>query len=66
MRFYNTRDVWPRCASDLVREADALAQQCWPAPEVAANVNRDELGDLKLTAEEEAALVAFMKTLTDH
>lgn len=66
VRFYNTRDVWPRCASDLVREADALAQQCWPAPEVAANVNRDELGDLKLTAEEEAALVAFMKTLTDH
>ena len=37
----------------------------WPAPEVAENVNTDELGDLGLTAEEEAAIVAFMKTLSD-
>ncbi len=37
----------------------------WPEPEVAENVNVDELGDLDLTAEEEAAIVAFMKTLTD-
>jgi cytochrome c peroxidase len=37
----------------------------WPAPEVPQNVNSDELGDLGLTAEEEAALVAFLRTLTD-
>lgn len=37
----------------------------WPPPEVAANVNTDELGDLDLTPEEEAAIVAFMKTLSD-
>jgi cytochrome c peroxidase len=37
----------------------------WPEPEVAVNVNTDELGDLGLTAEEEAAIVAFMRTLTD-
>lgn len=37
----------------------------WPEPEVAANVNSDELGDLGLTADEEAAIVAFMKTLSD-
>lgn len=37
----------------------------WPAPEVAVNVNSDELGDLGLTAAEEAAIVAFMKTLSD-
>ncbi len=37
----------------------------WPPPEVPDNVNSDELGDLGLTAEEEADLVAFMKTLTD-
>jgi cytochrome c peroxidase len=37
----------------------------WPAPEVAENVNTDELGDLGLTPEEEAAIVAFMKTLSD-
>lgn len=39
--------------------------EAWPPPEVAANVNTDELGDLGLTAEEEAAIVAFMKTLSD-
>ena len=37
----------------------------WPAPEVPMNVNDDELGDLGLTPEEEAAIVAFMKTLSD-
>jgi cytochrome c peroxidase len=37
----------------------------WPEPEVAANVNVDELGNLGLTADEEAAIVAFMKTLSD-
>jgi len=39
--------------------------EMWPAPEVAENVNTDELGDLGLTADEEADLVEFMKTLTD-
>jgi len=39
--------------------------EAWPPPEVAANVNTEELGDLGLTAEEEAAIVAFMKTLSD-
>lgn len=37
----------------------------WPVPEVAANVNVTELGNLGLTAQEEAALVAFLQTLTD-
>jgi cytochrome c peroxidase len=37
----------------------------WPEPEVAENVNTDELGDLGLTAEEEAAIVAFLETLSD-
>lgn len=39
--------------------------EVWPPPEVAANVNTDELGDLGLTPEEEAALVAFLATLSD-
>ncbi|MBC55771.1 MAG: cytochrome C [Confluentimicrobium sp.] len=66
VKFYNKRDVWPRCDSDMVTEAEALEKQCWPGPEVAANVNADELGDLKLTDAEELALVAFMQTLTDE
>lgn len=37
----------------------------WPPPEVADNVNVDELGNLALTDAEEIALVAFMKTLSD-
>jgi cytochrome c peroxidase len=37
----------------------------WPAPEVPMNVNTDELGDLGLSPEEEAAIVAFLKTLSD-
>lgn len=47
--FYNTRDV------------DAK----WATPEVTKNINTDELGDLKLTDAEVAAIIAFMQTLTD-
>jgi cytochrome c peroxidase len=50
VHFYNTRDV---------------PSEMWPAPEVPANVNVDELGDLGLTPEEETAVVAFMMTLSD-
>jgi cytochrome c peroxidase len=49
VNFYNTRDVDSK----------------WAAPEVAENVNTDELGDLKLTDEEVDAIVAFLRTLTD-
>jgi cytochrome c peroxidase len=34
-------------------------------PEIAENVNREELGNLKLTDPEVKAIVAFMETLTD-
>ncbi len=39
--------------------------ETWPPPEVLQNMNIDELGDLGLTDEEEDAIVAFMKTLSD-
>lgn len=65
VHFYNTRDVKPTCIDVFTTEADALAQGCWPAPEIAANVNTDELGNLGLTEDEEEALVTFMKTLSD-
>lgn len=53
VHFYNTRDVEP-----------------WPEPEVPVNVNRElfegvPLGDFQLDAEAEAAIVAFLNTLTD-
>ena len=65
VNFYNTRDVKPACADEFTIERDALQQDCWPAPEVAENVNSAELGNLGLTPEEEVAIVAFLKTLSD-
>ena len=65
VHFYNTRDVKPPCADNFTRVEEALAQDCWPQPEVPVNVNRAELGDLKLTPAQEQAIVAFMKTLSD-
>jgi cytochrome c peroxidase len=65
VHFYNTRDVKLACPGDYTA-AEAMDAGCWPAPEVAANVNTDELGNLGLTAEEEAAIVAFMRTLADE
>jgi cytochrome c peroxidase len=65
VHFYNTRDVKDECPNPLTTMEDAIAQDCWPAPEIAENVNRDELGDLGLTDEEERAIVAFLETLTD-
>lgn len=64
VHFYNTRDVLPTCPGDCT-EAEALAADCWPPPEVALNVNTAELGDLGLSDEEEDAIVAFMEVLSD-
>ena len=60
--YYNTRDVLPNCAKT---KKPKTGVNCWPAPEIRANMNTEELGDLKLTPEEVQALVAFMKTLSD-
>ncbi len=56
VHFYNTRDV----------PGAGPGGQDWPAPEVPANVNTAELGDLGLTDAEEDDVVAFLKTLTDR
>jgi cytochrome c peroxidase len=63
VHFYNTRDTKQRTCADL--NDPGFGEQCWAAAEITANVNKDELGDLGLTAREEAQLVAFMETLTD-
>jgi len=64
VHFYNTRDTMPRVCTDIYDPG--FGDDCWPAPEFGATMNVDELGDLGLSAEEEADLVAFMKTLTDN
>jgi cytochrome c peroxidase len=53
-----------RCKSEAT-EAEAQQARCWPAPEVTANVNRDEMGRLRLNDREIDDIVAFMRTLTD-
>lgn len=63
VHFYNTRDTKPAVCKDS--NDPRFGKTCWPVPEIRNNLNTEELGDLKLTAEEEAALVAFMKTLSD-
>jgi cytochrome c peroxidase len=64
VHFYNTRDAKPVCPGPYT-EAQALAAECWPPPEVSINVNTAEMGDLGLTPDEEDAIVAFLKTLSD-
>jgi cytochrome c peroxidase len=39
--------------------------EMWDPAEIPETVNSDELGNLGLTADEEAAIVAFMRTLSD-
>ncbi len=59
--FYNTRDS--RACWD--EPGDIPFVNCWPEPEVIDNMDLNNMGDIQLTAEDEAAIVAFMLTLTD-
>lgn len=63
VHFYNTRDTLEDVCKD--NNDPGFAVTCWPAAEVSQNVNFDELGDLKLTAAQEADIITFMKTLSD-
>jgi cytochrome c peroxidase len=65
VHFYNTRDVKPQCPDAFTTEKDARAMDCWPEAEVPQTVNHDELGNLGLTPDEEDAIVAFLRTLSD-
>ncbi len=75
VHWYNTRDVLPKCEAMLgdeipvgteLTEAVALANNCWPTAEFPQTQSPSPLvGNLGLTDEHEAALVAYMKTLSD-
>lgn len=64
VHFYNTRDVKAVCDTSVSAQG-AIAEGCWPAPEVPETVNTDELGNLGLTLEQEMKLVLFLETLED-
>ncbi len=61
VHFYNTRDILGNCANTSVPQPGV---NCWPAPEVPDNLNKD-IGNLGLTDAEENDIVAFLLTLTD-
>ncbi|WP_099462877.1 cytochrome-c peroxidase [Parabacteroides provencensis] len=54
-----------RTLEEIVHFYNVRDIEDFPPAEYPATVNKDELGNLGLTVEEEAAIVAFMKTLTD-
>jgi cytochrome c peroxidase len=70
VRYYNTAILKldpVRCPPGTTA-AQAMARDCWPAAEVDSGnpaSGAGLLGNLGLSANEEAALVAYMKTLTD-
>jgi len=61
VHFYNTRDKLPPCADC----GGIPGFNCWPKPEEPRNVNKLEMGNLGLISEEEDAIVAFLRTLSD-
>ncbi len=62
--FYNDRDQRPACEGEAT-EAAALARGCWPKPELARNMNTEELGRLGLSEQQIDDIVAFLETLND-
>ena len=66
VHFYNTATSKPVCPMSGPSAAEAIANNCWPLPETPSVLPLTGLvGDLGLTTQEEAALVAYLKTLTD-
>jgi len=50
---------------DVVHFYNTRDVKPWPAPEVNQNIERDMTGNLLLSIDEEKAIVAFLKTLSD-
>ncbi|MGB1126556.1 MAG: hypothetical protein ACPG4Q_15245, partial [Phycisphaeraceae bacterium] len=63
VRAYGHNGVF-KSLEEIVHFYNTREVEDWPAPEVTENVN-PFIGDLGLTADEEAAVVAFLRTLTD-
>jgi cytochrome c peroxidase len=76
VHFYNTAAIGlttansfgvTRCLDGIVTEKDALANNCWPPPAVASPLSAIPfvVGNLGLTTAEEAAIIAYLHTLSD-
>jgi cytochrome c peroxidase len=63
VHFYNTRDTLGPLDSNTNAGFGITG---WPAPEISSNLCVALIGNLRLTAAEEAQIVAFLQTLTDN
>jgi cytochrome c peroxidase len=72
VHFYNTADVTnpangkTRCPDNVTSVEAALKHNCWPAPAKPNSAIGFLLGGLGLTAKDEAAIVAYLKTFSDY
>jgi cytochrome c peroxidase len=61
VHFYSTSQLLPHCPQGSPGEK----KTCWPEPEVSANLNTTQVGNLGLSDQEEDAIVSFLETLSD-
>jgi cytochrome c peroxidase len=75
VHFYSTADVnFPanigqglhRCAGNITTVEGALKDNCWPDPAYGGSAIGPLVGRLGLTAQDEADIVAYLKTLNDY
>jgi len=66
VHFYNTRDLLPLCQQPADMSNPGKGIDCWPQGEFHHTRNTTELGDLGLSDQDEADLVAYLKTFTDN
>jgi cytochrome c peroxidase len=70
VHYYNTRFAKTFCEdldSPIIEAtaAEAIANGCWPVPEFPGTAVKF-IGNMGLTEAEEAALIAFLETLSDE
>jgi len=66
VHFYNTRDALPECNDPSDATNPGFGSTCWPRGEFHETRNTSELGNLGLSAQDEADIVAYLKTFTDN
>lgn len=68
VHFYNTRDVPGAGWSKAANSGDPAAPgfEPWDRPEFPATMELKEVGNLGLTAAQERAIAAFLRTLSDR
>jgi cytochrome c peroxidase len=64
VHFHNTRDVLGVCPRAGAKQP-GFGVTCWPAPEVATNLETGLVGNLGLSDREENDLIAFLDTLKE-